>query len=124
MRLLIVNAIDKASSSAPGTKPISSNTCAPLQIPNTGFPVLACAFRVLSTGSNEAIIPARDRSSYENPPTITKPSHCANFFADSFHKNGTASIPTRLIASIASRSQLEPGNCITAILHVIPLLRD
>jgi len=51
-----------------------------LQIPKTGFPLLASSFILFITGSFAAITPALILSSYAQPPGITKPNIAVIWF--------------------------------------------
>ncbi|EKD92303.1 MAG: hypothetical protein ACD_29C00073G0001 [uncultured bacterium] len=94
----------------PGTKPLSTKICAPLQIPKINFPVCASCNNAFMIASCAAMTPERLRSSNENPPTMTKASHCFNFLISSNQKISMGVKFALSSAIFVSRSQLDPGN--------------
>src|SRR5579871_6205365 len=93
-------------------------------MPKIGLPNALCVFSTDMMGSSAAITPARPRSSYEKPPTMTNPWQVSSSLGAWFHKKSTGTIPARCMANDVSRSQFEPGNCTTAIFIRLTSLID
>ena len=85
----------------------------------TGLPFFDSFLRILIIGSKDAITPALERSSYENPPVIIYPWHSLIKFGFEFQRTSTGFIFTLLIARNVSLSVFDPGNWITPMFIVI-----